>query len=135
MMWISRSRQGFPRSVLVAALIGKWGTVVDEIESQGGYGRVKTGGEEWRAIATDPREIALAIHNAGTSVVEVAVRGLAYSTEAARLAVDAGAQSAHVWSAEDSDGWYDIEVTVDGDPSFRRRLTGHIENGKPSVTG
>ncbi len=58
------------KPVLIAAMIGKWGTVVDEIESQGGHGRVKTGGEEWRAIATDPRGIP-----AGTKVQIVSVEG------------------------------------------------------------
>ncbi|MBF6052189.1 phospholipase C [Streptomyces eurocidicus] len=32
-------------------------------------------------------------------------------------------------------GWYDLVLTVAEDPSFRRRLMGHIENGKESVTG
>ncbi|WP_343246154.1 phospholipase C, phosphocholine-specific [Streptomyces sp. SID5785] len=29
-------------------------------------------------------------------------------------------------------GWYDLEITAEG---FRRRLMGHIENGRPSVSG
>ncbi len=58
------------KPVLVAALIGQNGTVVDSIESEGGHGRVKTGGEEWRAIASDPRSIP-----AGTRVRIVAVDG------------------------------------------------------------
>jgi phospholipase C len=32
-------------------------------------------------------------------------------------------------------GWYDVEVTTAEDTSYRRRLTGHLETGKPSVTG
>ena len=32
-------------------------------------------------------------------------------------------------------GWYDLSVTVDGYPSYLRRFAGHLENGKPSVTG
>ncbi|MEU4601957.1 phosphocholine-specific phospholipase C [Kribbella sp. NPDC023972] len=32
-------------------------------------------------------------------------------------------------------GWYDVEVTAAEDTSYRRRLTGHLETGKPSVTG
>ncbi len=58
------------RPVLVAAMIGQAGTVVDEIEPQGGHGRVKTGGEEWRAIATDARGIP-----AGVRVEIVSVQG------------------------------------------------------------
>jgi phospholipase C len=34
-----------------------------------------------------------------------------------------------------SSGWYDLTVTIDTDPSWSQRLTGHVENGKPSVTG
>ena len=58
------------KPVLVEAMIGQGGTVVDEIEPSGGHGRVKTGGEEWRAVANDPRGIP-----AGSRVVIVAVEG------------------------------------------------------------
>ena len=58
------------RPVLLAAMIGQAGTVVDEIEPQGGHGRVKTGGEEWRAMATDARGIP-----AGVRVEIVSVQG------------------------------------------------------------
>jgi phospholipase C len=34
-----------------------------------------------------------------------------------------------------SRGWYDLSVTVAGDPSWSRRYVGHLENGQPSVTG
>ena len=58
------------KPVLVEAMIGQGGTVVDEIEASGGQGRVKTGGEEWRAVATDARGIS-----AGSRVVIVSVDG------------------------------------------------------------
>lgn len=58
------------KPVLVAALIGQGGTVVDEIEPQGGQGRVKTGSEEWQAVATDSRGIP-----AGVKVQIVSVQG------------------------------------------------------------
>ncbi|MEV0285068.1 phosphocholine-specific phospholipase C [Kribbella sp. NPDC050820] len=32
-------------------------------------------------------------------------------------------------------GWYDVEITTAEDTSYRRRLTGHLETGKPSITG
>ena len=32
-------------------------------------------------------------------------------------------------------GWYDLSVTVDGYPNYLRRFAGHLENGRPSVTG
>lgn len=58
------------RPVLTDALIGQKAVVVDEIESGGGYGRVKAGGEEWRATATDSRGIP-----AGVRVAIVSVEG------------------------------------------------------------
>lgn len=38
-----------------------------------------------------------------------------------------------VHSAADAHGWYDLEVTAPG--GFRRRLMGHIENGRAGVSG
>ena len=32
-------------------------------------------------------------------------------------------------------GWYDVEVTVAEDTTYRRRLTGHLESGRPGITG
>jgi phospholipase C len=34
-----------------------------------------------------------------------------------------------------SKGWYDLSVTVNGDSSWSRRYTGHLEDGSDSVTG
>ena len=31
-------------------------------------------------------------------------------------------------------GWYDLILTVDGDPSFKYRLGGHVETGKDSIS-
>ena len=34
-----------------------------------------------------------------------------------------------------SEGWYDLTVTIDGLSQFLRRFAGHLEDGRPSVTG
>lgn len=31
-------------------------------------------------------------------------------------------------------GWYDLAVEVDTDPTFRRRLAGHVDNGRDSAS-
>jgi phospholipase C len=31
-------------------------------------------------------------------------------------------------------GWYDVSLSLNGQPSWRRRFAGHLENGKPSRT-
>ncbi|MGW9212020.1 phosphocholine-specific phospholipase C [Embleya sp. NPDC055664] len=39
------------------------------------------------------------------------------------------------WSTGSADGWYDVTVTIEGADGFVRRLAGHIENGRESVSG
>lgn len=36
---------------------------------------------------------------------------------------------------DDSHGWYDLSVTISGDSSWSRRYTGHVEDGRDSITG
>jgi phospholipase C len=33
------------------------------------------------------------------------------------------------------DGWYDLSVAISGDGSWSRRYTGHLEDGRNSITG
>jgi len=35
----------------------------------------------------------------------------------------------------DTHGWYDVTLTLAAQPEWRRRFTGHLENGRPSRTG
>jgi membrane protein implicated in regulation of membrane protease activity len=58
------------RPMLTDAMMSQTGTVVDEIEPGGGYGRVKIGGEEWRAQAVDANGIPT-----GSRVQVAAVEG------------------------------------------------------------
>ena len=38
------------------------------------------------------------------------------------------------WALARSRGWYDLVVTVAGDPHFQRRYAGHVETGENTVT-
>ena len=38
------------------------------------------------------------------------------------------------WKLDQSNGWYDFEVTSDQDPDLFIKYAGHIENGKASIT-
>jgi phospholipase C len=60
-----------------------------------------------------------------------------YSVEPARTYhVPAGGTAAHVAAPlSSSGGWYDLSVTISGDTSWSRRYVGHLENGRPSITG
>jgi phospholipase C len=45
-----------------------------------------------------------------------------------------GAQAIDAWDLKSSHNWYDLVVTCPEAPGFQRRLAGHGENGKPSVS-
>jgi phospholipase C len=40
----------------------------------------------------------------------------------------------HTARTADSDGWYDLSVVSDGDGTFLRRLAGHVETGRTTMT-
>ncbi|MFE7547345.1 phosphocholine-specific phospholipase C [Streptomyces gardneri] len=85
------------------------------------------------------RDLHLTVRNTGTAALAFTVRPLGYVDErdladwTRTVTVKPGKTRTVVHSAADAHGWYDIEVTAPG--GFRRRLMGHIENGRPSVSG
>ncbi|MFE7583312.1 phosphocholine-specific phospholipase C [Streptomyces gardneri] len=85
------------------------------------------------------RDLHLTVRNTGTAPFAFTVRPLGYVDErdladwTRTVTVKPGKTRTVVHSAADAHGWYDIEVTAPG--GFRRRLMGHIENGRPSVSG
>ncbi|HZX39859.1 MAG TPA: phospholipase domain-containing protein, partial [Streptomyces sp.] len=87
------------------------------------------------------RDLHLTLRNDGSKPVAFTIRPLAYVDDAdlddwtRTVTVKAGRSRTVVHSAADAHGWYDIEVTADRDTGFRRRLMGHVENGRASVSG
>ena len=63
--------------------------------------------------------------------VKLKARGYTSKTTTIELR---GKQSRPLFWPTDS-GWYDVEVTTPEDPAYRRRLSGHLETGRPSITG
>nr|WP_055503003.1 phospholipase C, phosphocholine-specific [Nonomuraea pusilla] len=86
-------------------------------------------------IDIDPRRLRVEIANNGDQRVVLRVRALAYGDKEQTVPLRPGQYRQVVWPLEDSHGWYDLRVTCDEDPAFNRRLMGHVENGRPSVTG
>ncbi|MFJ8476194.1 alkaline phosphatase family protein [Kitasatospora sp. NPDC094011] len=84
------------------------------------------------------RQLTLSITNRGTSALKVKLTRNAYG-EAPDQEHDLPAKGQPVvvtWPTDDdAQGWYDLTLTVEQDDSYRRRLMGHIENGKESVSG
>ncbi|MFF9014613.1 phosphocholine-specific phospholipase C [Streptomyces sp. NPDC014870] len=88
------------------------------------------------------RDLHLTVRNTGTAPVSFTVRPLGYVDRedlgdlrdwTRTVTVKPGRSRTVVHSAADAHGWYDVEVTAPG--GFRRRLMGHIENGRASVSG
>ncbi|WP_433545540.1 phosphocholine-specific phospholipase C [Streptomyces sp. CA-294286] len=93
-------------------------------------------------IEARDRDLHLTLTNRGRRPVTFTVQPLAYADEEdldvrhpRRVTVRPGRSRRVVHSAADAHGWYDLAVTVDAEPGFRRRLMGHIENGRASVSG
>ncbi|MFD1929929.1 MULTISPECIES: phosphocholine-specific phospholipase C [Nonomuraea] len=97
----------------------------------GAAGRV----EVRSVIDIDPRKVRVEIANLGDAKVKLDVRALAYGDKEQAVPLGPGQYKQVVWPVEDAQGWYDLEITCADDPSFRRRLMGHVENGRPSITG
>ena len=60
------------------------------------------------------------------------VSGLAYTDRSEQITLRGHQRRVVPWPTDQ--GWYDVEVLSPDDDSFRRRLTGHQENGRDSVT-
>ncbi|MFE9648743.1 phosphocholine-specific phospholipase C [Streptomyces sp. NPDC006365] len=89
-------------------------------------------------IDAGARALRLTLRNTGSRPLTFTVRLLGYADAAAgdrRFTVQPGRSVAFAHATRDAHGWYDVEVTAAGGAAFRRRLTGHIENGRASVSG
>jgi phospholipase C len=78
-------------------------------------------------------EIMLEVANYGSAPAEVTVSDR-YSSRSTTLTLAAGGEKAPHWSLGRTRGWYDLTVTVQGDPQFEHRYAGHLEDGKPSIS-
>jgi phospholipase C len=84
----------------------------------------------------DKPVLAFTLRNAGAAPVIFTIRQAYYSTGTDKIRVLPGHQGRYVLNTMGpSNGWYDVTVTVSGDSSWSRRYVGHLETGRPSVTG
>jgi len=81
----------------------------------------------------DAGEIALKLRNRGSASVEVTVSSR-YSSRSTTLTLAPGGTEALEFSVGRTRGWYDLTVTVQGDPQFEYRYAGHLENGEDSIS-
>ncbi|MDI3408468.1 phospholipase domain-containing protein [Streptomyces cavernicola] len=87
-------------------------------------------------IDASARIVSLTLGNTGGADLTFTLRPLAYTDAAPRtVRVRPGASRTVAYGTDEAHGWYDLEVVAAGDEPFRRRLMGHIENGRDSVSG
>jgi phospholipase C len=77
--------------------------------------------------------IGLVLVNRGRTP-HLAIVGDAYSGREFAQVLVPGESVGKFWSLAGSFGWYDLALTVDGDPVFRRHLAGHVETGQASAS-
>jgi phospholipase C len=82
-------------------------------------------------------KLALDLTNNGTKAVMFTIVSNNYSNDRAKTYhVPAQGRATHtVEPLVSSNGWYDLSITINGDNSWSRRYTGHLEDGMNSVTG
>jgi phospholipase C len=77
--------------------------------------------------------LELVLTNPGTTTVKLTVAD-AYGRRSVTRQVRPGASIAEHVDTRRSGNWYDVSVTSDGDPKFLRRLSGHVETGRPGTS-
>jgi phospholipase C len=85
----------------------------------------------------DPKAggLVVTVRNRGDKPRTLDIRPNAYLQAAPRLhRLAPGEAVTDVWSLSASHNWYDFVVTCAEAPSFQRRLAGHGEDGKPSLS-
>jgi phospholipase C len=77
--------------------------------------------------------LTLEIRNRGARTVTVKIHDR-YGAPAVSRTLQADEGWTHGWPLARSFGWYDLTLTVDGDPGFRQQIAGHLETGRDSMT-
>jgi phospholipase C len=81
----------------------------------------------------DNNSISLEIANRSAYAASVSVAH-GYGSRTLDLVLGPGEVESRSWSLRRTSGWYDLSVTVNGDPGFRYRFAGHVENGEDSIS-
>lgn len=80
-------------------------------------------------------ELRLLLRNLGTGACRITLQANRYSdAPATEHPLAAGASLTLTWPLADSDHWYDLNLTSSHDRRYLRRIAGHVETGRPSVS-
>jgi phospholipase C len=123
--------------------------MVDHVIEPGGYDLVVHGpngflrrfagsgrlGPEVEAVyRPEQSQIAITIHG-GDETARITVKPGVYRHGPARVhSMGARQVVTDIWDVGETAHWYDLIVTSDADPEWSRRLSGHLETGRPSLS-
>jgi len=79
-------------------------------------------------------EIRLVLSNHGTGTVQLTLSDAYGNTRPQTFRLRPGAGTEHVLELGHSHGWYDLTIVSAQDGGFLRRLAGHVETGRPSIS-
>ena len=79
-------------------------------------------------------DVYVTIANAGTGTLTVTATDVAYGGAARTLTIPAGQRVEAHWDLSCNSQWYDLQFAVAGNAGWMRRIAGHVETGKASVT-
>ncbi|WP_433285780.1 phosphocholine-specific phospholipase C [Pseudonocardia sp. CA-142604] len=79
-------------------------------------------------------EVQLVLTNSGARTVRLTVNDVNQTDQSAAYRIARGGRVVHTARTADSGGWYDLSVVSDGDGTFLRRLAGHVETGRTTMT-
>ncbi|WP_175718916.1 phosphocholine-specific phospholipase C [Burkholderia anthina] len=79
-------------------------------------------------------DVYVTIANAGASALTVTATDVAYGGAPRTLTIPAGQRVETHWDLSCSSHWYDLQFAVAGNAGWVRRIAGHVETGKASIT-
>ena len=100
---------------------------------KGGAGGLQIGLAIQALYGPQHDEIVLEVENRNSAPADVTVSDR-YSSPSTTLKFPPGAAKALQFPVERTRGWYDLAVSVQGDPQFEYRYAGHLENGEASIS-
>jgi phospholipase C len=128
-----------PRDYTVGAgqaISGSWPSAAGEdirVHGPNGFYREFQGAGPDIQAAPEWGQLRLTITNSSGAPVRLTLTS-AYDGKQSQVKVRPGSTAAVSAPTAFGTGWYDVSVTSGSDPSYLRRLAGHVETGRPSVS-
>ena len=79
-------------------------------------------------------DLLLSLTNPGALPIECVVADAAYGQAARHHRLAPGQTFVDRWVLSGSEHWYDLTVSIEGQPGWSRRLAGHLETGRSSTS-